>query len=66
MFSDLKINYKVGSLNVELSTNHNQNFSDDDLAEDIASLFARVMEDSNVDTEMVILNLVEKFGYNSQ
>lgn len=66
MFNDLKINYKVGSLNVELSTNCNQNFPNDVLAADIASLFARVMEDSNVDTDMVILNLVEKFGYNSE
>lgn len=63
MFNDLKINYKVDSLNVELSTNCNQNFPDDVLAADIALLFARVMEDSNVDTDMVILNLIEKFGY---
>lgn len=63
MFNDLKINYKVGSMNVELSTNCNQNFPDDVLAADITSLFARVMEDSNVDTDMVILNLIEKFGY---
>lgn len=56
-FDNLKISYKMGSMNVEMSVEFL-------LPYDLADLFARVMEDSNVNTDMVIERLAEKFEYN--
>lgn len=61
-FDNLKISYKMGSVNVELSVE--TDFERSNLPYDLADLFARVMEDSNVNTNMVIEQLAEKFDYN--
>lgn len=61
-FDNLKISYKMGSMNVELSVE--TDFDHSKLPYDLADLFARVMEDSSVNTDMVIEQLAEKFDYN--
>lgn len=61
-FDNLKISYKMGSMNVELSVE--TDFDHSNLPYDLADLFARVMEDSSVNTDMVLEHLSEKFEYN--
>lgn len=61
-FDNLKISYKMGSMNVELSVE--TDFDHSNLPYDLADLFARVMEDSSVNTDMVLEYLAEKFDYN--
>ena len=36
---------------------------DSNLPYDLANLFAKIMNDSNVNTDMVIENLINEFGY---
>lgn len=60
-FDNLKISYKMGSVNVELSVE--TDFEHSNLPYDLASLFAKIMNDSHVNTDMVIENLINEFGY---
>lgn len=60
-FDNLKISYKMGSMNVELSVE--TDFDHSNLPYDLADLFAKIMNDSHVNTDMVIENLINEFGY---
>ena len=55
MIDNLKISYELGgNISVTLSTGTGY---DDNLPHDLASLFARVIDDSSANAEMVIDNL---------
>ena len=57
---NLKVSYKTDGINVELSVDIDM---DSNLPYDLASLFAKIMNDSHVNTDMVIENLINEFGY---
>lgn len=57
---NLKASYKMDGINVELSVDIDM---DSNLPYDLASLFAKIMNDSQVNTDMVIENLINEFGY---
>ena len=57
---NLKASYKMDGINVELSVDIDM---DSNLAYDLANLFAKIMNDSHVNTDMVIENLINEFEY---
>ena len=57
---NLKASYKMDGINVELSVDIDM---DSNLPYDLANLFAKIMNDSRVNTDMVIENLINEFGY---
>lgn len=57
---NLKVSYKMDGINVELSVDIDM---DSNLPYDLASLFAKIMNDSHVNTDMVIENLINEFEY---
>ena len=57
---NLKARYKMDGINVELSVDIDM---DSNLPYDLANLFAKIMNDSHVNTDMVIENLIDEFGY---
>ena len=59
---NLKASYKMDGINVELSVDKKIDM-DSNLPYDLANLFAKIMNDSNVNTDMVIENLINEFGY---
>ena len=59
---NLKASYKMDGINVELSVDKKIDM-DSNLPYDLANLFAKIMNDSHVNTDMVIENLINEFGY---
>ena len=59
---NLKASYKMDGINVELSVDKKIDM-DSNLPYDLANLFAKIMNDSQVNTDMVIENLINEFGY---
>lgn len=57
---NLKARYKMDGINVELSVDIDM---DSNLPYDLANLFTKIMNDSHVNTDMVIENLINEFGY---
>ena len=59
---NLKASYKMDGINVELFVDKKIDM-DSNLPYDLANLFAKIMNDSQVNTDMVIENLINEFGY---
>ena len=59
---NLKASYKMDGINVELSVDKKIDM-DSNLPYDLANLFAKIMNDSHVNTDMVIENLINEFEY---
>ena len=59
---NLKASYKMDGINVELSVDKKIDM-DSNLPYDLANLFAKIMNDSQVNTDMVIENLINEFEY---
>lgn len=55
----LNINYQLGNIDINLSTD----ISDDNAPYNLADLFIKIIEDSNVNENMVIEGLIDHFGY---
>lgn len=55
----LNINYQLGNINIKLSTD----VSDDNAPYNLADLFIKIIEDTNVNEDMVIEGLIDHFGY---
>ena len=62
VMENFKVSYKMDGINVELSVDKKIDM-DSNLPYDLANLFAKIMNDSHVNTDMVIENLINEFGY---
>lgn len=55
----LNINYQLGNIDINLSTD----VSNDNAPYNLADLFIKIIEDTNVNESMVIEGLIDHFGY---
>jgi len=55
----LNINYQLGNIDINLSTD----VSNDNAPYNLADLFIKIIEDTNVNEDMVIEGLIDHFGY---
>lgn len=60
MIHDFSVSYRVGNTRTDLSTPTD----DENTPYNLAEVFAKIMKDSDVNTDMVISELIEEFGYN--
>ena len=60
MIHDFSVSYRIGNTRTDLSTPTDDENTPYNLAED----FAKIMKDSDVNTDMVISELIEEFDYN--
>ena len=62
MIHDFSVSYRVGNTRTDLSTPTD----DENTPYNLAEVFAKIMKDSDVNTDMVISELIEEFGYNEK
>lgn len=60
MIHDFSVSYRVGNTRTDLSTPTD----DENTPYNLAEVFAKIMKDSDVNTDMVISELIEEFDYN--
>ena len=60
MIHDFSVSYRVGNTRTDLSTPTD----DENTPYNLAEVFAKIMKDSDVNTDMVISELIEEFNYN--
>ena len=60
MIHDFSVSYRIGNTRMDLSTQTD----DENTPYNLAEVFAKIMKDSDANTDMVISELIEEFGYN--
>lgn len=60
MIHDFSVSYRIGNTRMDLSTPTD----DENTPYNLAEVFAKIMKDSDANTDMVISELIEEFGYN--
>lgn len=60
MIHDFSVSYRIGNTRTDLSTPTD----DENTPYNLAEVFAKIMKDSDANTDMVISELIEEFGYN--
>ena len=60
MIHDFSVSYSIGNTRMDLSTPTD----DENTPYNLAEVFAKIMKDSDANTDMVISELIEEFGYN--
>ena len=60
MIHDFSVSYRIGNTRTDLSTPTD----DENTPYNLAEVFAKIMKDSDVNTDMVISELIEEFDYN--
>ena len=62
MIHDLNIYYRKGNIQFHLNTPTD----DDNIPYSLAEVFAKIIEDSNANSDIVIEELIENFGYKEE
>ena len=60
MIHDFSVSYRIGNTRMDLSTLTD----DENTPYNLAEVFAKIMKDSDANTDVVISELIEEFGYN--
>lgn len=60
MIHDFSVSYRIGNTRMDLSTQTD----DENTPYNLAEVFAKIMKDSDANTDMIISELIEEFGYN--
>ena len=60
MIHDFSVSYRIGNTRTDLSTPTD----DENTPYNLAEVFAKIMKDSDVNTDMVLSELIEEFDYN--
>ena len=60
MIHDFSVSYRIGNTRTDLSTPTD----DENTPYNLAEVFDKIMKDSDVNTDMVISELIEEFDYN--
>ena len=60
MIHDFSVSYRIGNTRTDLSTPTD----DENTPYNLAEVFAKIMKDSDVNTDMVISELIEEVDYN--
>lgn len=60
MIHDFSVSYRIGNTRTDLSTPTD----DENTPYNLAEVFAKIMKDSDANTDMVISELIEEFDYN--
>lgn len=60
MIHDFSVSYRIGNTRMDLSTPTD----DENTPYNLAEVFAKIMKDSDANTDMVISELIDEFGYN--